>query len=108
MRVLVALSLLSGVAVAQPDIGRDACAPGTRFRGHGVDLDVKDAAIADVFRLLADVGKVNVVVADDVTGKVTMRVKRVPWDQLLCTVAATKQLRVSLSGNVYLVRKPAK
>ena len=105
---LVCLFATAAPAAAQPDGGKDACGPGTKWRGHTVDLDVKDAPIQDVFRLLADVGKVNVVVADDVAGKVTMRVKRVPWDQLLCTVAATKQLRVTVSGSVYLVRRPAK
>jgi len=46
---------------------------GTKYRGATMDLDVKDADIKDVFRLLADVGKVNLVVPDDVSGRVTLR-----------------------------------
>lgn len=109
----LAVAVAAGApAVAEPERERepdpeaavDACARGTRWRGHPIDLDVKDAALPDVFRLLSDVGRVDVVVADDVAGAVTLRLRRVPWDQVLCTVAATKQLAVTREGRVYLVR----
>lgn len=98
--LLVVLTTLTAPAYADP---RDACARGTRWRGHTVDLDLKDASLHDVFRLLSDVGRINVVVGDEVKGAVTLRLKKVPWDQALCTVARTKQLRVMADGNVYLV-----
>ena len=82
--------------------------PNARYRGATVDLDVKDANIHDVYRLLADVGKVNIVVPDTVTGKVTMKLKRVPWDQIACTVAAVYQLDVTVDGNVIMVMPRAK
>jgi hypothetical protein len=98
----------AGVAAADHEqLGIDACARGTKWRGHRIDFDVKDASLPDVFRFLSDVGKVNVVVADDVIGKVTMRLRKVPWDQVLCTVAATRQLQVDRDGSVYLIRKRA-
>jgi len=101
--VIAALAmLLLAPPVARAD-ERDACARGTRWRGHTVDLDLKGASLHDVFRLLSDVGRINVVVGDDVKGAVTLRLKKVPWDQALCTVARTKQLRVVADGNVYLV-----
>ena len=105
LAVVLAAALLGagGTALGDPPGARDACARGTRWRGHRIDLDLKDASLPDVFRFLADVGRVNIVVSEDVAGKVTMRLRRVPWDQVLCTVAATKQLDVSLDGNVYLV-----
>ena len=83
--------------------------PTRRYRGATRDLDVKDADIRDVFRLLADSGKINIVVADDVTGRVTMRLKNVPWDQILCTVAAVHKLRVTIDRAIVMVtRKPAR
>jgi type IV pilus assembly protein PilQ len=104
MRALVIVAMLTGTAAAE----RDMCAPNTRYRGATVDLDVKDANIHDVYRLLADVGKVNIVVPDSVTGKVTMKLKRVPWDQIACTVAAVHQLEVTVDGNVIMVMPRAK
>lgn len=102
MRLAVAALVitLAAPAAAQP---RDACAPGTRWRGHTIDLDLKAASLHDVFRLLSDVGRINIVVGDDVKGAVTLRLHRVPWDQALCTIARTKHLRVRADGNVYLV-----
>jgi type IV pilus assembly protein PilQ len=90
---------LAGSAVAD----RDLCAPGTRFRGTPLDLDVKVADIRDVFRLLADVGKVNLVVNDKVDGKVTLRLKRVPWDQIACTLAAVHKLRIIVQDSILMV-----
>ena len=99
--VLVAIVVLAATAPARAD--RDMCAAGTRFRGTTVDLDVKDADIHDVYRLLSDVGRVNIVVPEDVKGKVTVRLKRVPWDQIACTVAAVHRLAITVNGNVLLV-----
>jgi hypothetical protein len=107
MRALLLIGLLApGVAHAD----RELCAPGARFRGATLDLDVKNADIHEVYRLLGDVGKVNLVVPGDVTGKVTLRLKRVPWDQIACTVAAVHRLQITVNGNVLLVtkREPAK
>jgi type IV pilus assembly protein PilQ len=102
---LLVAAAVGGPVVADPDGAPDPCARGTKWRGHKIDLDVRDATLPEVFRFLADVGRVNVVVADDVAGKVTLRLERVPWDQVLCTVAATKQLRVNRDGTVYLIRR---
>jgi type II secretory pathway component HofQ len=108
MRALWIGLLVASAGVAHAD--RDLCQPGTRFRGATLDLDVKNAEIHDVYRLLSDVGKVNIVLPDEVSGKVTMRLKRVPWDQIACTVAAVHRLAISVNGNVLLVtrREPAK
>jgi hypothetical protein len=80
--------------------------PAAPAHGRLIDLDARDADIQDVCRLLADVGGVNIVAGDDVHGKVTVRMKRVPWDQALDAIAETKGLRVVREGNVVLV-KPA-
>ena len=58
-----------------------------------------------MLRLLADVGHVNLVVADDVTGKVTLRMKRVAWDLAACTIAAVHHLAVTVNDNIVLVTR---
>jgi type IV pilus assembly protein PilQ len=84
------------------------CRRGTPHRGAPVDLDVKDADIHDVMRLLADVGNVNIVVADSVQGKVTLKLKRVAWDLVACTIASLHKLQITAKDNVVLVTKPPK
>ena len=104
MRAATVLLLLAVATPAHAD--RDMCKPGTKHHGAPIDLDVKDADIHDVMRLLADVGNVNIVVADSVTGKVTLKLKRVAWDLAACTIARVHKLEMRVDENVVLVRKP--
>jgi type II secretory pathway component HofQ len=69
-----------------------------------VDLDLKDVDIADVCRLLADVGHVNIVVADDVHGSVTLRLRGVPWDRALDVILETKGFHTVQQADVIIVR----
>lgn len=73
------------------------------YRGPTVELDFKEAPIHDLLRLLSDVGKVNIVVPDEVDAKVTVRMKRVPWDQALEVILASKGLWYRQEGNLIRV-----
>ena len=73
------------------------------FTGRRIDLDLKDADIHNVLRLLADVGQVNVVTADNVQGSVTIRMRNVPWDQALDVVLQSKGLGMVRAGNMIRV-----
>lgn len=74
-----------------------------RFTGRRIDLDLKDADIHNVLRLLADVGRLNIITADNVSGRVTIRMKNVPWDQALEVVLQTKNLGMVRQGNMIRV-----
>jgi type IV pilus assembly protein PilQ len=74
-----------------------------RFAGRRIDLDLKDADIHNILRLLADVGRVNIVTADDVSGNVTIRMRNVPWDQALDVVLQAKGLGMVRQGNLIRV-----
>jgi len=81
----------------------DLCRRGKPHHGKTIDLDVKDADIHDVMRLRADVGDINIVIADTVQAKVTLRLKRVAWDLAACTIAAVHKLSVTERDNIVLV-----
>jgi type IV pilus assembly protein PilQ len=74
-----------------------------RYSGRRIDLDLKDADVHNILRLLADVGRVNIVTADDVSGNVTIRMRNVPWDQALDVVLQAKGLGMVRSGNLIRV-----
>ncbi len=78
-----------------------------RYTGRRIDLDLKDADIHNILRLLADVGRVNIVTADDVQGSVTIRMRNVPWDQALDVVLQAKGLGMVRSGNLIRVAQLA-
>lgn len=78
---------------------------GGKYTGRRIDLDFKDADVHNILRLLADVGKVNIVTADDVSGSVTIKMKNVPWDQALDVVLQAKNLGMVRTGNLIRVAK---
>jgi len=76
---------------------------GQRYSGRRIDLDFKDADIHNILRLLAEVGGVNIVTSDDVTGAVTIRMRNVPWDQALDVILQAKGLGMVRRGNLIRV-----
>jgi type IV pilus assembly protein PilQ len=78
--------------------------PGKKvYAGSRIFLDVQEADIKAVFRLLAEQGKVSIVSGDDVKGTVTLHMKDVPWDQALDTVLDLKGLDRKQEGNIITV-----
>ena len=78
-----------------------------RYTGRRIDVDLKDADIHNVLRILADAGRVNIVAADNVDGTVTIRLKNVPWDQALDTILQAKKLGMVRRGNIIRVAQMA-
>jgi type IV pilus assembly protein PilQ len=74
-----------------------------RYTGRRINIDLKDADIHNVLRLLADTGHVNIVTADDVSGTITIRMVNVPWDQVLDVVLQAKGLGMVRQGNLIRV-----
>ena len=70
------------------------------YTGRKLSLDFKDADIKNILRLIAEVSNLNIIVADEVTGKITMRLVDVPWDQALDTILQSKRLDKRQVGNV--------
>ncbi len=71
-----------------------------KYSGQRISLDFKDADIKNVFRLLAEVSGLNIVVTGDVARKVTVRLVDVPWDQALDLLIDTNGLGKEQVGNV--------
>ncbi len=53
------------------------------YTGRRISLEFKDADILNVLRIIADVAHRNIVATDDVSGRVTIVLYDVPWDQAL-------------------------
>lgn len=79
--------------------GDDSLPPGPK-----VDLDVKDAPLHDVLRIIGSAGGVNIVVPDGIQGKTTVRLEQVPWDNALQAVLAAHGLWYRYRENGKIVR----
>jgi type IV pilus assembly protein PilQ len=68
-----------------------------------MDMHFKDAPIHDLLRLIADVGNISIVVPDTIEAKVTLDLKRVPWDQALEVILSSHQLWYRREGNLFRI-----
>ena len=65
-----------------------------------MSLNLTNADVHDVFRLVADVSAMNIIAGEDVKGKITIRLVNVPWDQALDVILSTKNLLKTEEGNI--------
>ena len=70
------------------------------FTGQKISLDFQDAEVSNILRLIADVSGLNMVVGEEVKGKVTLKLFNVPWDQALDIVLKSKGLGQMREGNI--------
>jgi len=76
---------------------------GVKYTGRLISLDIQDAEIKGVLRLIADVSGLNVISGDDVKGTITTRLVNVPWDQALDVILRTLGLGQTREGNIIRV-----
>lgn len=77
------------------------------YTGDKMSLDFQDIEVRAVLQILADFKDLNLVASDTVSGSVTLRLKRVPWDQALDIVLKSKGLGKRLENNVLVVAPAA-
>ena len=73
------------------------------YEGDRLSLNFQDIEVRAVLQLLADFTGLNMVVSDTVAGRITLRLKNVPWDQAMDIILKTKGLSMRRNDNVVLV-----
>ena len=77
--------------------------PSSAPSGETISLDVQEADLHDVLRLIADVMEVNIIAGANVQGSVTTRLENVPWEEALDAVLSINGMGRERSGNVIRV-----
>ena len=78
-----------------------------KYTGEKLSLNFQDIEVRSVLQLIADFTDLNLVASDTVSGRITLRLKSVPWDQALELILKTKGLDQRQVGNVLLVAPAA-
>jgi type IV pilus assembly protein PilQ len=92
--------------VEAPPVATPSAATGAKtlgangYSGQKISLDFQDAEVSNVLRLIADVSGLNMVVGEEVKGKVTLKLFNVPWDQSLDIILKSKGLGQVREGNI--------
>jgi type IV pilus secretin PilQ/predicted competence protein len=76
-----------------------------KYTGAPISLDFKDGDLQDIFRLFSDISGSNVVVNPGVSGKVTLKLQEVPWDQALDLILKTNGLGSTVENNVIRIAR---
>lgn len=76
-----------------------------QYKGIPITITLKDADIQHILKLLADAARedgqiLNIVASDDVKGKLSIQLERVPWDQVLDLVLEVNNLGMKKIGNI--------
>jgi type IV pilus assembly protein PilQ len=99
----MSLSSFRAALLALALAGAPASLAAAPQEGKRITLDIVKADLHNVLRMLADMGRLNLVVDDEVQGTVTLKLRNVPWQQALDTVLASKGLGREQQGSVLRV-----
>ena len=78
------------------------------YTGRKVTLEFVDADIRKIFQLIAEVSNLNILIGDDVSGAITIKLVNVPWDQALDMILETKSLGMKVDGNIVQIKPKGK
>lgn len=81
---------LHSIAVAQPSLQH----------GQTLSLHLQQTDVRVALAAIANFTGLNVVVADNVSGSITLRLKDVPWEQALDVILTARNLGMKREGNV--------
>ena len=84
------------------DFGNYLTSP-SRLPGKKLSLQSKNTEIQDILRLLAETSDYNIISGKDVSGKVTVRLLNVAWDEALIAILQAHQLGFVKQGNIIRV-----
>ncbi|MBR9923865.1 MAG: type IV pilus secretin PilQ [Gammaproteobacteria bacterium] len=76
---------------------------GISFTGERLSLNFQDIEVRAVLTTLAEFTGLNLVASDSVSGRITLNLNDVPWDQALALILQSQGLASRKQGNVIVV-----
>ena len=73
------------------------------FSGAPMSMNFQNIEVRTALQILADFTGLNIITSDSVTGALTLKLNKVPWDQVMDIMAQAKGLSVRRQGNVIWV-----
>ncbi len=80
----------------------------TKYTGSKITIDLQNTEIRDFIRILADTGKLNLVMDPEVQGSAGFKFTDTPWDQVLDVVLKNSGLGKEIQNGVLRVAKVEK
>ncbi len=86
-------------------VGRTLGETNYKYTGARITIDLQNTDIRELLRILADTGKLNLVIDPDVQGNIGVRFTDTPWDQVLDVVLKNAGLGKEIQNGVLRVAK---
>lgn len=106
LHVLLLLTVLVTASGLQAQTALTATAENSAdlaYSGKKISLNFQDIDVRSVLAIIAEFTGLNLVASDSVTGRVTLNLEEVPWDQALDLVLKSHGLASRRRGNVIVV-----
>lgn len=97
------IASLASTAIQAP---KEGSASNSRF-SHPLTLDLVNVPLVDFFRLMADEGGINIVLDPSVKGTLTIKVVKMPWDQIFDVVLLNNSLDKQVEGSLVRIARKA-
>lgn len=75
----------------------------TKFYGKKISIETTDMDVRDVLKFIAEESGVNMLFDDNITGTISLKLRKVPWDQAFVLVLKSKGLSYRRQGTVLRV-----
>jgi type IV pilus secretin PilQ/predicted competence protein len=92
---------------ALPALPEDSSAAAGRFLGQPLTLDLVEIPLVDFFRLMAEEGGINIVMDPEIKGSISIKVVKVPWDQIFDAALTNNNLEKQVEGNLVRIARKA-
>lgn len=71
-----------------------------KFHGSPISIEVDNIEVTEALRFLASESGLNLIISEAITGKVSLKLQGVPWDQALVVLLRAKKLGYVRQGSV--------
>jgi type IV pilus assembly protein PilQ len=78
------------------------------YTGDKISIDLQDADVEHVLRLIAEISGYNLILDDEIIGKISLRLVDIPWDQALDLVLLQRNLAMVIKGNIMRIASTTK
>ncbi|MGE4442355.1 MAG: type IV pilus secretin PilQ [Desulfomicrobium sp.] len=79
-----------------------------RYTGERISIDLQDADVEHVLRLISEISGYNLILDDDISGKISLKLVDIPWDQALDLVLLQRSLGMVIKGNIMRIASTTK
>lgn len=76
-----------------------------KFYGKSISIETTDMDVRDILKFISEESGVNMIFDDEVAGKSSLKLRKVPWDQALVLLLKSKKLSFRRQGSILRIAK---